>query len=189
MSRALIALLVCLATASAVRATDVCPAPLEPCPTYGVQQSPLSPRCRAVYPIAAGKMVEICYGRPSLRGRDMLGRMKEQTHWRLGADGTTVIVSDVDVVFVVAGAPPVILPKGQPRQLRLWRGKKGDADEWMLWLIHNSTDPKELVPRDAVPMAMGKGAPTDPLTIEIKDLKTFRIRWGTSELTAAMETK
>ena len=55
-----------------------------------------SPRGTAEVTIA-GKSVTIDYGRPSLRGRDMLGKAPAGTVWRTGADAATMFTTEADL--------------------------------------------------------------------------------------------
>lgn len=43
--------------------------------------------------------VSIEYGRPSLRGRDIMKMIQPGSHWRLGADAPTTLTSDLDLDF------------------------------------------------------------------------------------------
>jgi hypothetical protein len=59
--------------------------------------------------LAAGTgSITIDYGRPSLKGRDMLSQLKEGTFWRMGANQATVLNTPVILTFgsvkVPAGA-------------------------------------------------------------------------------------
>jgi hypothetical protein len=43
--------------------------------------------------------VSIEYGRPALKGRDMLGKMQAGAVWRIGANEATTLTSDADLDF------------------------------------------------------------------------------------------
>ena len=44
-----------------------------------------------------GKKVSVEYGRPSLKGRDMLGKAPTGTIWRTGADTSTTFTTEADL--------------------------------------------------------------------------------------------
>ncbi|HXG65628.1 MAG TPA: DUF2911 domain-containing protein [Blastocatellia bacterium] len=77
-----------------------------------------------------GKKVVIIYGRPSLRGRDLLSLAPVGTIWRLGRNQATRIESAGELV--VAGKT---LPAGK---YSLWAKKTGDKS-WTL-LFHPNAD-------------------------------------------------
>jgi hypothetical protein len=53
----------------------------------------------------AGKAISIDYGRPSLGGRDMLGKAEIGKSWRMGADGPTTLTTQADLAFGSATVP------------------------------------------------------------------------------------
>ena len=66
----------------------------------------------------AGKFVMIEYGRPSLKGRDILALIEPGKVWRMGADKSTTYTSDARVSF-----GKVTIPEGS---YSLWLKKVGD---------------------------------------------------------------
>ncbi len=46
-----------------------------------------------------GASVSVEYGRPELKGRDMLGKMQVGAVWRIGANESTTLTSDTDLDF------------------------------------------------------------------------------------------
>jgi DUF2911 family protein len=55
--------------------------------------------------MVSGKSVSIDYGRPSLAGRDMLGRATAGEAWRMGADAATKLMTDADLSFGTTSVP------------------------------------------------------------------------------------
>ena len=59
---------------------------------------PLSPRDTARLEIAAGKRVYVDYGRPSMRGRRIVGELVPYGRvWRTGANAATTLVTETDL--------------------------------------------------------------------------------------------
>ena len=67
----------------------------------------------------AGKYIMIEYGRPSLKGRDILALMEPGKVWRMGADKSTTFTSDARLSF-----GKVTVPNGS---FSLWLKKVGDG--------------------------------------------------------------
>ncbi len=133
-----------------------------------------------------GKAVAIEYGRPSLNGRDMLGKAPVGNTWRMGADAPTTLKTDVDLVFGSA-----VVPKGD----YLLTATRTTEDLWTLNV--EKRDP-------ASPRAPGSKVAEIPLTgatlpqsvevftIELraeKDAGAFEMKWGTTALKAAFTAR
>lgn len=136
-----------------------------------------------------GKKIKIDYGRPSLRGRDMLSMAKVGDVWRLGMNEATEIQSTGDLV--VTGKT---LKAGK---YSLWAKKTG-ANQWIL-AFHPQTgmwgDPPVTSGYVAeLPLKMDKAASSaEQLTINVAPDKSgdaaLTIHWGTSQLTGTFGVK
>ena len=127
----------------------------------------------------AGKTVAIDYGRPSLKGRDMLGQAEVGKAWRMGADDATTLKTDADLSF---GGTPV--PKGE----YVLTATKLAEGQWQL-----NVATKERAKVADVPLETAKlPASVETLTIELtgsKDKGTFTMSWGELALKTAFTGK
>jgi hypothetical protein len=127
----------------------------------------------------AGKAVTIDYGRPSLRGRDMLGKAVVGQAWRMGADGPTTLATDVDLTF---GSAKV--PKGS----YLLSATKVSDTEWRLDVKDSSGTAVA-----QIPLATATAPESvEMFTIELsgqKDAGEFAMTWGTTTLKASFKAK
>ena len=73
----------------------------------------------------AGKPIVVKYGRPSLKGRDMLGKAEVGQEWRMGDDAPTTLDTPVSLSFGQTRVPP-----GQ----YVLRAKKVSDKDWVLKL-------------------------------------------------------
>jgi hypothetical protein len=126
-----------------------------------------------------GKAVTIEYGRPALKGRDMLGQAQVGQPWRMGADSPTTLKTEADLAF-----GGVIVPKGD----YVLRARKDGDDKWTL--LFNQTG-KTIA---EVPLLYnGKaGESVELLTIDLKEQKgvgRFEMRWGSAALTTDFKTR
>src|SRR5512145_2467070 len=121
----------------------------------------------------AGKAVAIDYGRPSLKGRDMLGQAQVGQAWRMGADAATGLKTDADLAF---GA--VKVPKGE----YILTATKVAADQWQLNILSKADRSKVA----DVPLAVSKlEASVEQFTIDLKadkDKGELKLTWGTTAL-------
>jgi hypothetical protein len=127
----------------------------------------------------AGKNVVIDYGRPSLKGRDMLGQAQVGQAWRLGADAATTLKTDADLAFGT-----VAVPKGE----YTLRATKVAENEWQLNVV-GKNDAKVA----DVPLAASKlDASVEQFTIDLsgdKDKGQLKLRWGTTALATSFTAK
>jgi len=136
----------------------------------------------------AGKTIAIDYGRPELKGRDMLGQAPVGTVWRLGKDQATTIETAGDLVF-----GGVTIPKGAYSLFAKRTGEKS----WEL-VFNKQTGQwgtQHDVSQDlaAVPLEWkNQDGSTEAFTIEVApegeggDLKMM---WGTHVLQTAFKVK
>ena len=125
----------------------------------------------------AGKAVSIEYGRPSLKGRDMLAQAQVGKAWRLGADAATTLTTEADLAF-----GGVEVPKGT----YILTATKVDADTWHLNVL-NKADRAKVAD---IPLTAGKtDEPVEAFTIKIKaegDKGKLHVLWGETALAAAV---
>lgn len=127
----------------------------------------------------AGKTVTIDYGRPTLKGRDMLGQAAVGKPWRMGADAETTLKTDADLTFGKAA-----VAKGE---YVLTATKVADG-QWQLNVLT-----KEKAKVADVPLELAKvPASVEMLTIDLtgdKGKGTFTMSWGEVSLKAAFTGK
>jgi Protein of unknown function (DUF2911) len=116
----------------------------------------------------AGKSVAIDYGRPSLRGRDMLGKAEVGTPWRLGADAATTLKTDADLDF-----SGVKVPKGE----YTLTATKVDAAKWNLNVLGKGDAKVADIPLASSTLS----SHVETFTIELKgekDKGELSMSWG-----------
>ena len=131
----------------------------------------------------AGKAVSIDYGRPTLQGRDMLGRAEVGTPWRMGADSPTRLKSAATLTF---GKGIVVAPG----EYVLTATKTG-ADEWQLDI--KKTDAGDATAVIEVPL-VSKALPesVETFTIDLTGDKSggeLALKWGTKGLAASFTAR
>ena len=130
--------------------------------------------------MVAGKAVSIDYGRPSLKGRDMLGQAQIGQAWRMGADTATGLKTDADLSF-----GSVVVPKGE----YILTATKVAADQWHLNVLAKADRAKVA----DIPLTPGKlDSSVEMFTIALKgekDKGEFEMHWGTTALKAAFTGK
>jgi hypothetical protein len=135
-----------------------------------------------------GKQVSIDYGRPSLKGRDILGMITVGRVWRLGSNVSTSITS--------AGDLSINGTSLKAGKYSLWCKKTGE-DSWALefhpktgvWGMPELTEGFVA----ELPLKMGKASDSaEQLTITLKAKggnADIDIHWGTAELTGSFGVK
>jgi hypothetical protein len=135
---------------------------------------------------AGSGAITIDYGRPSLKGRDMLSQLQDGASWRMGMNQATVLTTPVDLTF-----GKTVVAKGA---YSLFLKKTGDA----FHLVFNSQtgqwgtqhDPAKDV--HAVPMTKAAlAAPVETFTIDLTPAAkggSFDLSWGATKLSAPFET-
>lgn len=130
--------------------------------------------------MVAGKAVSIDYGRPSLKGRDMLGQAQVGQAWRMGADAATGLKTDADLSF-----GPTIVPKGE----YILTATKLSADQWQLNVLSKADRSKVA----DVPLTTAKAAdPAELFTIDLTgegSKGALKLTWGTTALQTAFTGK
>jgi len=128
----------------------------------------------------AGKTVAIEYGRPMLKGRDMLGQAEVGKPWRMGADAATTLKTEADLKF-----GEVTVPKGD----YVLSATKVAEGQWQL-NVQKSEDKASV---GSVPLAAQKvGDSVEAFTIELVGKGNdgeLALKWGTTALKATFTGK
>jgi VCBS repeat-containing protein len=121
----------------------------------------------------AGKAVSIEYGRPSLKGRDMLGQAQIGQAWRMGSDTATTLKTEADLSF-----GSVAVPKGE----YVLTATKVAADKWTLNVLSKADRSKVA----DVPLTAAKAdGSAEMFTVDLKgqnDQGELQMQWGTTAL-------
>ena len=126
----------------------------------------------------AGKPIVVNYGRPSLNGRDMLGKAEVGQEWRMGADAPTTLDTPVSLSFGPAQVPP-----GQ----YVLRAKKVSDKDWVLKLERDGKAAAE-VPLQSSPLDKS----VEVFTIDLAEEQgqgVFRMSWGNLALATRFAAK
>lgn len=137
----------------------------------------------------AGKQISVEYGRPLLKGRDMLGRASTGMVWRTGADQAATLNAAADLVF-----GSVSVPKGRYSLFT----KKVGSDQWEL-LVNSKTgiwgtnhDPKQDLA--SIPLqTLANDSSVEKFTIALNpdgtDACDLVLSWGDRSLRTAFKVK
>ena len=144
----------------------------------GPAAAQMNPRGEAKVTLA-GKNVVIDYGRPSLKGRDMLAKAEVGQEWRMGADADTTLKTDANLVF--GGAQ---VPKGD----YVLRARKVSDTSWLLKVERPDGTTAAEVPLESTRL----DNPVEVFTIDLTQDKgqgVFRMTWGDRALAARFTAK
>ncbi len=128
----------------------------------------------------AGKSVSIEYGRPSLKGRDMLAQAKAGQSWRMGSDAATSLTTEVDLEF-----GDVSVPKGT----YILTATKGEAGKWVMNVL--AKEDREKVADVSLAPSKTEEA-TETFTIHLKaegNEGRVKLLWGKTALKATFTAK
>jgi DUF2911 family protein len=137
----------------------------------------MNPRGEAKVTLA-GKPIVVEYGRPSLKGRDMLGKAAVGDEWRMGADAATTLKTPVTLTF----GSTVVNPGDY-----VLRAKKVSDTDWVLKLERDGKPAAE-VPLSASPLDKS----VEIFTIDLAEEKgegVFRMSWGNLALATHFTAK
>jgi hypothetical protein len=126
----------------------------------------------------AGKAIEVDYGRPSLKGRDMLGKAAVGQEWRMGADTATTLKTAATLGFGAAQVPP-----GE----YVLRARKVSDTDWMLKVEKDGAAVAE-VPLQSTALDQS----VEVFTIDLAEeggQGVFRMSWGNRALATRFTAK
>lgn len=134
----------------------------------------------------AGKKISVSYGRPSLKGRDMLGQAQPGMVWRLGSEDATTLMTEGQLWFgdksVEAGSYTLFAEKTEDGWTLLVNGQTGQSGM--------ARDPeKDLF---GVPLSVEEAAePAEMFTISVVSAEdgmngSLRMHWGSTALVAPL---
>ena len=156
---------------------------------------PLSPRDTARLEIAAGKRVYVDYGRPSMRGRRIMGELVPYGRvWRTGANAATTLVTEADLRIGEALVPRgtytlYTLPTAQGwtlivnRQTGQW-GTQYDASRDLVRIPMRSTRVTQPVEKFTIALERGTARGTGTLAMAWENTRlTVPVRVQTAAAT------
>jgi len=126
--------------------------------------------------------ITIDYGRPSLKGRDMISQLKEGSFWRMGMNQATVLTTPVDLTFgttkVAKGSYSLWLKKEGEKYFLVFNSQTG---QW--GTQHDSAKDVQAVALELETLS----SPMEVFTIDLKEAPKggeFIMTWGTTKLSA-----
>ncbi len=131
-----------------------------------------------------GGTVTINYGRPAAQGRDLFSMIQPGNYWRLGADGTTTLTTDVELLL---GKQKVA--KGKYTLVAHFAGQ----DDWSLVVATADAGrkpaPEQIVAQTSSSMSQ-LDSPVEFLTIRLESQGNevqLIIEWGEKRLTSQFQ--
>ncbi len=129
--------------------------------------------------------ITIDYGRPSLKGRDMLSQLQDGAFWRMGMNQATVLTTPVDLTF---GSTKIA--KGA---YSLWLKKAGDAFQLVFNSQTGQWGTQHDVSKDVASVEMTKtplSSAVETFTVELTPSAnggSFDLSWGATKLGAPFQ--
>jgi hypothetical protein len=130
-------------------------------------------------------VITVDYGRPALKGRDMLAQLQEGSFWRMGRNEATVLTTPVDLSF---GGTAVA--KGA---YSLWLKKSGDSFQVVFNSQTGQWGTQHDPAKDVASVTLAKSSLPAPVEVFTMDLAQapkggdLELRWGTTKLAAPFE--
>jgi len=134
---------------------------------------------------AGSGSITVDFGRPELKGRDMLSQLQDGAFWRMGMNQATVLTTPVDLTF---GSTKIA--KGS---YSLWLKKAGEAFQLVFnsqtgqWgTQHDPSKDVSSVDMKKTPLA----SPVETFTIELAPSASggsFDLSWGATKLDAPFQ--
>ncbi len=151
------------------------------CALLAISVSAQGARGKAEMKAGSGN-ITVDYGRPSLKGRDMISQLKEGSFWRMGMNQATVFTTPANLKFGTTG-----VAKGS---YSLWLKKEGGK----YFLVFNSQtgqwgtmhDPSKDVHSIALQQETLPSS-VETFTIDLKEAPkggVFSLSWGITKLSA-----
>ena len=128
-----------------------------------------------------GAKVSVEYGRPELKGRDMLAKMQPGALWRIGSNAATTLTTDASLDF---GGKK--LPKGKHTLL----ARLGEGGKWSLIAsTKGAMQFEEAAKLGEIPLTLSEAKDSvEQMKITLTgqgDKATIEIAWGTARLTGS----